>query len=82
MWTFYNSRFDASDTDSLLSVNYAGFAPVLVEGLKELEAKQRLETESLKELLMEQKQEILHLKDQLLLLVEPRQSCWWRFWKR
>lgn len=36
-------RSDESDDDSLLAVNYAGFAPVLVEGLKELEQQQRLE---------------------------------------
>lgn len=34
--TVTSSRIDNTDDNSLLSVNYAGFAPVLVEGFKEL----------------------------------------------
>ena len=52
-------RSDESDDDSLLAVNYAGFAPVLVEGLKELEQqqqRQRLEGD-------EAQDEIQHLKE-------------------
>lgn len=58
-------RLDASDEDGLLSVNYAGFAPVLVEGLKELKSKQQLDTEGLQDLVGRQKVETERLLEEL-----------------
>lgn len=65
----------------MLSVNYAGFAPILVEGLKELEAKQQLETGRLKDMVMKQELEIERLKNLLLELAEPRRNGSWKFWE-
>lgn len=58
----FRRRSDEGDEDSLLSVNYGGFAPVLVEGLKELEQHQQLEVKRLRELARDQRIEIESLK--------------------
>lgn len=73
-------RSDGLDEAGLLSVNYAGFAPILVEGLKELKSgqelamkgledlkgKQKLETGRLAELEETQRLEIAWLKERAI----------------
>lgn len=77
--TAFRPRSDESDEDSLLSVNYAGFAPVLVEGLKELEQQQQEGVKSMKELaqhqrleIEEQKLEIVELKNLVRQMVQSQ----------
>lgn len=58
-------RSDESDADSLLAVNYAGFAPVLVEGLKELEEQQRLESDEVQDKVLRLKEVAQYLRSEL-----------------
>jgi len=72
----YVLRSDESDDDSLLAVNYAGFAPVLVEGLKELEQQQRSDNERRRSEIDEAQDEVQRLKElaQRLKELAQRQS--------
>lgn len=56
-------RYDESDENGVLSVNYGGFAPVLVEGLKELKQQQQLEMEEVRALAQQQQMETGGLKE-------------------
>ena len=64
------SRYNESDDNSILTVNYAGFTPILVEAIKELELRQQQEFDDVKELarrqslkLFEAQEEVQYLKE-------------------
>lgn len=64
------SRYDESDEESILTVNYAGFTPLLVEGLKELEQQQEQDVDNWKEVAHQQSLELGEAQEEIESLKE------------